>query len=603
MENAPLDTPESSDDSTSTKKKRRKSFELGKAVVDRKEPESEAPQEEKRGFSAIFEDKEEKKEESETESETVSEAEAPADGTLSPQEKDVVVKAIAAEAAQGLSEHDPTNEPEEAAGDMLVAEFYEKLEQNPDIAEAAQEAVDPAGIELPPLEIEDLAEVDEDEGQETEDDLDEEIPEPDEELVFDRAAEAMPAETVEDPEDLADAAVPGAPAGAGAAGGGHGGGTVPPTTHGFGGGPGAPFGPAGPGGFTGPGFNAIPATPNRPQAPTHYERIDDRGSPAAFFVAGGIVGYLIGRRRGRIKTEKKLLPVQKKLEKQVEDLHWQIKAKESQIRKVAAEKVRQDGPAVVEALVAKRAAKTEKAERPKEIIPVLKAERAREGRAKAPEANILHTVTTEHLGQMLMSAEAPAPVVIPRSEQLVSKTNKLELKQSGEKAAPVVNERSVETLSRAQLLQLSEQIVVEGSSLRQIYETHLVGEKGLRRLIIEHLRGGDMAKALKREITEREIDFERDPVMRDLPSVGSTPAASGGGTDVGGKTVLDQMVKNAAANLPAVAEEAAFYKAKAAYEADQSGKQLQRQQVIDISFGAVIVILLGAVVYLLITRG
>ena len=57
--------------------------------------------------------------------------------------------------------------------------------------------------------------------------------------------------------------------------------------------------------------------------------------------------------------------------------------------------------------------------------------------------------------------------------------------------------------------------MIDGSSLRQIYETRLVGERGLRRLVAEHLRGGDLKRAFRREITEREIDFERDPAMRD----------------------------------------------------------------------------------------
>jgi hypothetical protein len=48
---------------------------------------------------------------------------------------------------------------------------------------------------------------------------------------------------------------------------------------------------------------------------------------------GGIVGYLIGRRRGRIKTEQKLAATRKKLEARVDDLQESIIAKENHIRK------------------------------------------------------------------------------------------------------------------------------------------------------------------------------------------------------------------------------------------------------------------------------
>ena len=198
-----------------------------------------------------------------------------------------------------------------------------------------------------------------------------------------------------------------------------------------------------------------------------------------------------------------------------------------------------------------------------------------------------------------MSAEIPA-VVLPRAERQFSKPNRVELKQTAERNTPIINEKSVETLSRAQLLQLSEQIIVEGTSLRKIYETNLVGEKALRRLVMEHMRGGDMGKALKREITEREIDFERDPVMRDMAASGGTSA---GGTNVGGQAALNQMLERAEASLPAENAEAAFYKARAGYEIEQSNKQKQRQQLIDVSFGSIILILLGAVIYLFIARG
>jgi hypothetical protein len=278
---------------------------------------------------------------------------------------------------------------------------------------------------------------------------------------------------------------------------------------------------------------------------------------------GAIIGYLIGRRRGRIKTEKKLLPIQKKLEKEVSNLQFELQEKEKKIRRVAAAKVERGGPAVLEK------------------IQQLKPERRVEERRRAPEAQHLHVPTQrEHLGQVVVSAESrPAR---PPEKAVETKSEK-----------PLTDKR-IETLNRAELLALSEKIVVEGSTLRNIYETHLIGERGLRRLVAEHLRGGDLAKALKVEITEREIDFERDPVLRDMaPTIGG-----GGGTAVAGKAALDQMLEKASQNIAASSEEAAFYKARAAFETQQFRQQQKQRRAVDAALVTTIVVLLSVVVYL-----
>ncbi len=84
---------------------------------------------------------------------------------------------------------------------------------------------------------------------------------------------------------------------------------------------------------------------------------------------------------------------------------------------------------------------------------------------------------------------------------------------------------NIDTMNRFDLLLLSQEITVGNTSLRQIFETHLIGENGLRRLIAEHLRGGDVKRALRQEVLEREIDFERDPVLRDRAGAGPTSLA------------------------------------------------------------------------------
>lgn len=204
-------------------------------------------------------------------------------------------------------------------------------------------------------------------------------------------------------------------------------------------------------------------------------------------------------------------------------------------------------------------------------------------RRRAPEAHHLHGPTRhqEQIGHMLVAAE--------RADNAQAAG-----KAKPEKVARGVNEKHVATMQRAELLSLSETIVVDGSSLRQIYESHLVGERGLRRLITEYLRGGDLKKALRQEVVEREIDFERDPAMRDQPHQ-VTPVSS---STASGRAALNTLLKKAAANLPDNSEEVAFFKARAHYETAQHAQQQKQRRLIDIALTSAIIILISAVILL-----
>ncbi|CAN5403525.1 hypothetical protein BH09PAT4_BH09PAT4_01020 [soil metagenome] len=211
------------------------------------------------------------------------------------------------------------------------------------------------------------------------------------------------------------------------------------------------------------------ATPNRLSSAdaAYYER---RGVARGLLV-GGVVGYLIGRRRGRIKTEKRMQVVQQKLEKQVSEIHQKIEQKELVIRKLA----RQNVPAAV-ALAPRLAERTVRSEvRPTEVTANNEALAARE-RQSTPE-------------------RAGTVKAIERAETA--------------KAA-------VDSLSKEELLAYSAQIRVGETNLRRVFEANMVDEKGLRRLIKEYQAGHDLRRALAREFMVKELKFERDPTLRDL---------------------------------------------------------------------------------------
>lgn len=320
-------------------------------------------------------------------------------------------------------------------------------------------------------------------------------------------------------------------------------------------------------GFASPPRGYSPNAAPTASAPNTAPQIIERRGDAGMFILGGIVGYLIGRRRGRIKTERRLLPVQEKLEKQVKKLQQELTLKESAVRQAAIEQVRKQPSRVYEV---KR--------RPER--PIAEQQRHLPERERA----IPVMVPLERIGRVVMHAEAEVLPAVAEVEAVMAK-----------KRSEVVGlkEKDILTMSRAELLAASEKIIIEGSSLRHIYETNLITEKGVRRLLVEYLRGGNVQKALRRELMEREIDFERDPILRDK----GNQTISGGGAEQ-----LVDLLEKAGVHIQNDAEQTIAAKTQLAKKKAEQVKKQQKRRVADVALVTTIAVLLGVITTLLLTR-
>lgn len=234
------------------------------------------------------------------------------------------------------------------------------------------------------------------------------------------------------------------------------------------------------------------------EAQYYARQAENRG-----LLLGGIVGYLVGRRRGRIKTEKRLLPVQKKLEQNVTNLHNAIAGREQQIRTLAAEKARSQQAQVAERQPAKQAS------RPEAPLPI----------SRPPEA-VVPAVRAE--ASMASTPQRYETVPIPTPQQATEAAPTAARQPEGSA------EQRVERMNQQELLKTAETVVIEGASLRKIYEAHRITERGLRHIITEHLRGGDIKKALDQELAIKELTYERDPQLRDNIAADTASSAKGG---------------------------------------------------------------------------
>lgn len=200
-------------------------------------------------------------------------------------------------------------------------------------------------------------------------------------------------------------------------------------------------------------------------------------------LVGGIVGYLIGRRRGRIKTEKRLASVHKKLEKQVESAQRRISEKEKDLVRLAHQQIKHTEQTPVAA-----------AGRP-EAAPAARRQPAAAETVSARAAQPERATVQPELPAAVRPEAAAEPA---KNEQAAAKPDK-----------------PLERLNRQELLNLSGTIRFGETNLRRVFEARLVNENGLRRLIREYYAGHDLRRALAREFLAKELRFERDPRLRD----------------------------------------------------------------------------------------
>lgn len=260
--------------------------------------------------------------------------------------------------------------------------------------------------------------------------------------------------------------------GPGSGSGSGGGSGTPPTP------PATPMGPARSGGFGAPSPNvgSAPAGPNTRfnrdpnMIPSADAAIFERHAAARGLLVGAVVGYLIGRRRGRIKTERRMNKIVTKLEKQVEAkqriIDVQIEQTKQRVRREYWEA---------------------KGSQPEVVAPA-KIERQTE-------------IPRER--QQVSAARFERPIV-GRPERSESRERRAEQPDSNVQ------------LRDQDIMRISETIKVGATNLKNIFEARLVSPNGLRRIVMEHLEGKDIRRGLAREFLAKELSFERDPRFRDV---------------------------------------------------------------------------------------
>jgi len=274
--------------------------------------------------------------------------------------------------------------------------------------------------------------------------------------------------------------------------------------------------------------------------------------PVGTALVVGFAAYLLGKRRGRIRTEQRLMPVQKKFEREVRAIHGTLAAKEMELRQLvraqadlrrATERMTQEVAAAAGVAAAARMPErvvVPQAERPEMRAVPSAGQQGVERQPLKPELAMNDPVpavrTPEQLAAQLI-ADAPERVPMLRNEMSLEAApssplvtpvaNRYERPRSNvydtpeisplPERTPLKQEVPVASMTREEVAKAADEIIVGAATVRQVFETNLISERGMRRVVAEAKRGGDIRRVLAEEMMIKETGYERDPRLRDQP--------------------------------------------------------------------------------------
>jgi hypothetical protein len=291
-----------------------------------------------------------------------------------------------------------------------------------------------------------------------------------------------------------------------------------------------------------------PATPNSPNVPSNPNVIPPDDTEygrrrSGDLLLGGIVGYMIGRRGGRKRTEARLEPEIKKRDAQLEDLKTKLEESEVAVRVDAATKAPE--ASVVEKTVevpAEARVIKEIEERVEHIsVETIKEEkRLIEEQEKVFEQLLVDVPQVEtntefvEVPALQESRDQRQPEKESEKETVVEKNyeKQAEVRERTKEKPEVVRDkveakRDPRSMSMPELLAVADHIMYEKASLRQLYERHRIDAVNLRRVVIEYFNGGTRYERLLLHSLEAvEMQRELRGEIKDDPGFRASQAAS-----------------------------------------------------------------------------
>lgn len=124
-------------------------------------------------------------------------------------------------------------------------------------------------------------------------------------------------------------------------------------------------------------------------------------------------------------------------------------------------------------------------------------------------------IALERLRPDLRPKAVPRPAALAAERLMVREVAKPAVLPAAERPVPSSPEAPADIrMNDRELLQTAKSIRIEGVSLKDIFEARRIDKEGLRQVVAVFLRGGNYREQLRREITAKEMSFERDPLFR-----------------------------------------------------------------------------------------